>query len=135
MLATRSLVAEPWLQAHKTLQKKLGALAGHVEWLAWRPEGDALVVATRKAYCWLCLGRLAAGEAAGGWGVERAQRAAKKPVFVGDDPGGAARLLPFDGVGLGLGWLSPRDLLVVCADKEACMQHLPATLALKRYGE
>jgi hypothetical protein len=139
LLSVRTLVADGWFASHSGLQRKLEALEGHVQRLVWQPGSNtgagALIVASKNMFCWVCLEQLKAGVAVGGWGVEKERRTAKKVPFLGDPLGSAARMLPFEGVGLGLHWLSRERVLVIEARKESCLQRLPAPLALKKYGE
>jgi hypothetical protein len=139
LLSVHTLVAEGWLASHHGLQQKLDALEGHIESLAWQPGSQSgagsLIVASKRMFCWVCLDQVKAGAAVGGWGIEKEMRKATKAAFLGDPVGSTARMLLFEGVGLGVHWLCAGQVLLVEARKERWVQHLPAPLALKKYGE
>jgi hypothetical protein len=146
LFGSETLVPQAWLQGNVLLTQKLVAVDGHIDVITARPgssrgcvegadEFGTIVLSSRKAFCIVCLDRVKGGAEVGGWGIERRDRKRIKPVFVGDPPGGVARLLRYRGVALGLAWLSRDELLVVEGDRERAMRMLPAPLVLRNYGE
>ena len=139
-----------WLHRLPGLSAKLDLLAGHVEFLAFRPgaepaagasavAGDAqlgsLMLCSRSRMCHVDLDALKAGVPVEGARASKTRRRRVSNGFSGEAPGLAARVMALPLVLLGAGWVGGDGFLTVQADREAAMQHLPAPLLLKLYGQ